>query len=659
MYDKKALVENLLGENDRGSTKSLSHDDSGGAPRPTGPEFSLAPPGRTRVLNWIFNGLILGFLFLALVLLLLWIVPYPKIRVFLDSLAAQHSSDGRVTHPTEGGLHAFIARLPFAFCLLVTCAVGLASFRRRLGDFLVGIPAEWPGILKSVRVLFPPGIETSLEIGAVLTVFGIGVFLRAWHLGRSVRYDEATTYLMYATQHLYRALSNYSYPNNHLFNTLLIHFSLRAFGDNAVALRLPAFIAGGLTIPMSWLAGRALYGRSAGILTAGCVAALPTFIEYSVNARGYALQWVFILAMMCCGVILISNHSLKTSWLAFVAAGVGGIYCIPTMVIPIGSILIWMLVSAVASGGVLQLRVVLKKLAWAGLAMGFLSLLLYLPPLLSSGPSAVLSNRFVISRQTPFFEGLGALAHATWLRWSEGVPTAIIWILTGGIVIGLVFHRKASAFAVPMTVVFWIWSFVFAWARNILGYPRVWNYLLLAAIIAASAGLSLLVRLLVGHSEFRQVVFAGTASVLLTAIVGTCLIRERLLFRNNEGVAMVDTAQVVEFLKAELRPGESLVSNYPVNPIIEYSLLHRDRKLYASLVPPERAERVVAVLPKADVDSDSYRTDELLARLAAQNAVDPALASAQLDLSAFDSPHLLAKFLTVTVYSFERKQKIP
>jgi hypothetical protein len=636
---------------------SPSPDDFGGAPRRTGPEVSPAAPGRTRVLNWILNALILGFLFLALVSLLLWFVPYSKMKVFLDSLATEHGSDGRVRHPTEGGLHAFIARLSFAFCLLVICAVALASLKRRIRDFLVGIPAEWPGIRKSLRVLFPAGIETLLEFGAVLTVFGIGFFLRVWHLGRPVHYDEAATYLMYATQHLYRALSNYSYPNNHLFNTLLVHFSIHTFGDTTVALRLPAFVAGCLTIPMSWLAGRALHGRLAGILTAGCVAALPTFIEYSVNARGYALQWVFILAMMCCGVILISNPSLKTAWLIFVSAGVGGLYCIPTMVIPIGGIVIWMLLSAVITGGVVRLRVFLKKLAWAGFAMGLLSLLLYLPPLLSSGPSALLSNQFVTSRQAPFFRGISAFVQAIWLRWSEGVPNAIIWILTGGIVVGLVFHRKVSAYAVPMTVVLWVWSFVFAWARNILGYPRVWNYLLLAAIIAASAGLSLLVRLFAGPSEFRQVVYAGAASVLLAAIIGATLIQERTLFRNNEGVALVDTAQVVEYLKTELRPGESLVVNFPVDPIIEYSLLHRDRKLYASLVSPESAHRVIAVLPKPDVGSDSYRANELLARLTAQDAVDPSLASAQLDLSAFGPPHLLAKFLTVTVYSFERKQK--
>jgi hypothetical protein len=618
-----------------------------------------AASNQTPVLNWVLNALIVAFLLLALVPLSLWFVPYSRMKIFLDPLAAVQGSNGRVTHPTEGGLHAFISRLPIAFCLLAICGISLALWKRKLIDFLAGIPQEWPEIRKSVRALFPPGIETFLELAAVLSLLGIGVFLRLWHVARPVRYDEATTYLMYANQPLYKALSNYSYPNNHLFNTFLAHLSIRSFGDTTFALRLPALLAGCLTIPMSWLASRALYGRLAGIFTAGCVAALPTFIEYSVNARGYALQWVFILAMICCGAVLISNPSLKTAWLAFVAAAVGGLYCIPTMAIPAGGIVTWMLVSAVVAGGIAQTSDLLRKLAWAGFAMGFLSVLAYLPPLLYSGPSALLSNRYVASRETPFFEGLGALAKAIWLRWTEGVPIAIICILAGGIVIGLVFHRKVSAYAVPMTVVLWVWSFAFAWTRNILGYPRVWSYLLLAAIIAASAGLSLVLRLIAGHSESRQVLCAGIAAVLLAAIVGHMLIRERLLFRNNEDAALIDTKQVVEFLKIKLRPGDSLVVNFPANPIIDYSLLHSDRSLYAALVPPENANRVIVVLPKQDLASDSYATNELLARLAAQGAVDPSQASAQLDLNAFAPPHLVAKFLTVTVYSFERKQESP
>jgi hypothetical protein len=299
----------------------------------------------------------------------------------------------------------------------------------------------------------------------------------------------------------------------------------------------------------------------------------------------------------------------------------------------------------------------LKRLAEAGVAIGMIAALLYLPPLLVSGPGAVLSNQNVVSRDAPFFEGLGSLAQATWLRWSEGVPAAIIWILLGGVLAGLIFHRKTSVYAVPMTLVLWVWTFAFAWARNILGFPRVWNYLLLAAILTSSAGMSLLIRLAGGPSQSRQVRLAGAVSILLATIVGTSLVQQRLLFRNNETIAMIDTPQVVDFLRMELRAGDYLVVNSPATPIIEYELRHRTPRILASLAAANNANRLIAVLPKAEVASESYRTDELLARLAAEDAVDPSLAGVQVDLGPFGPPHLLARFVSVTIYSFERKPK--
>jgi uncharacterized membrane protein len=112
---------------------------------------------------------------------------------------------------------------------------------------------------------------------------------------------------------MYRALSNYSYPNNHLLHTFLAYLTIHVFGDTGFALRLPAFLAESLTVPMSWLTGRILYGRVAATLTAGCLASLPTFIEFSVNARGYSLQWLFILAMMCCAGVLHVNPSMRVA----------------------------------------------------------------------------------------------------------------------------------------------------------------------------------------------------------------------------------------------------------------------------------------------------------------------------------------------------------
>jgi hypothetical protein len=615
--------------------------------------MNSARPGHARVLKWLLNAILAGFVFLALMFLAVWLTWHSRFGVLLDYFVGRHMPKGSVMHPTQAGVDAFIARLPFAAWFFAICAVSLALLKGKLEEFLSAVPQEWHGIREVVREQFSPGNQIWMEFAAALTIFAVGVFLRLWHVGRAIRYDEAATYLNFVSKPFYRALSNYSYPNNHLLHTLLARLSILTLGDTTLALRLPALVAGCLTIPLAWLTGRVLYNRDAGVLAAGLVAALPTFIEFSVNARGYSLQWDFLLLMMCCSAWLVAKPGLKTVWVAFVVAGLAGIYCIPTMVIPMGALVIWMLLSEFVTGGVQGCKELLINLVRAGFAMGLLSVLLYIPPLLASGPAAVISNRFVAPREGSFLGGLGLLARAAWVRWSDGVPLMAVYIVIGGIALGLVFHSRVATHRVPMTVVLWIFTFCFAWARNILGFPRVWSYLLLAAVITSSAGLSLVIRTFIRPPLRLAVV--SVISVGLALLIGTSLIQQRTLFQSNETAALIDVSQVIEFLRANIRPGDALAVGHPAGPIVEYELLRQDPRLYSSLAAVENAHHVVVVLPKPELDSDSYGTEELLARLKARDAVDPSLASSQIELDQFSPPQLLAKFQSVTIYAFDRK----
>jgi hypothetical protein len=93
-------------------------------------------------------------------------------------------------------------------------------------------------------------METVLEIGTVFIVFAVGVFLRVWH--------EAWRYAEFASKPLVLGLSNYRAPNNHLLNTLLVHFSPRLFGNSVFGLRFSALAAGCLVIVASWFVTRTL-----------------------------------------------------------------------------------------------------------------------------------------------------------------------------------------------------------------------------------------------------------------------------------------------------------------------------------------------------------------------------------------------------------------
>jgi hypothetical protein len=505
----------------------------------------------TRFLSVLLNALIVGFLALTLLLLPLHFVSYAKAKAFFDLYVAAHDVPGRgKSYLTEEEHNRLFGHLPIAAGVFGICGVTLALFKQKLARFLVDTASEWTGIRNFFRDQLHGGMETVLEIGAVFIVFAVGVFLRVWHVRRAIRFDEAWTYVEFASKPLVLGLSNYRAPNNHLLNTLLVHFSTRLFGNSVFGLRFPALAAGCLVIVASWFVTRTLYGRLAGILAAGWIAALPTFIEFSINARGYALQWLSVLAVMLFGKVLQENPSLKIGWLGFISAAVVGVYSIPTTLIAIAGVFAWMLVSTLADGEVSKLKGTSKKIALAGLAIAMLSVLLFVPPLLVRGPGAVMAKDVVSWQQDDFVEGLKHMVQCAWVHWTEGVPGGVLWILFGGLAIGLLFHRKVcehrvSGHPVSMAMALWLSAAIFAWAYHVFAFPRVWSYLLLSAVMTASAGLSLVLGFLGGRSRLGQVALAGVVSFGLAVVVGAGVIKQRVLFTTNETGTIIDADQIV------------------------------------------------------------------------------------------------------------------
>jgi Dolichyl-phosphate-mannose-protein mannosyltransferase len=601
----------------------------------------------------VFLGaLTLGFLAIALFLLALRFISYAKAKAFFDWYVAAHGVSGNAgNYLTQEAFHRLSGRLPIAAGVFGICGVTLALFKRKLARFLLAIPSEWTGVRNFLLDQFKGGTQSALEIGIVFSVFAIGICLRVWHLGRAVRYDEAWTYVEFASRPLVIGLSNYTAPNNHLLNTLFVHFSTQLFGDTIFGLRFPTLAAGCLVILASWFVARALYGQLAGILTAGCVAALPAFIEFSVNARGYALQWLSVLAVMWFGIVLEQNPSLRIGWLGLVVAGVAGMYSIPTTLMAIAGVFGWMLASTLADGEASKFNSMLRNVALAGIAIGLLSLLLYVPPLLVGGPAALMAKSVVEWQQGDFTKGFERMGQCAWVHWAGGVPTAALWLLFGGLVIGLLFHRRVCGRRVPMMIALWLAAALFAWARHVFAFPRVWSYLLLSTVMTACAGLSLVLTSLAGRSRTRRIVLGGLAAVALAVFVGAGVIKQRVLFTSNEGGTIIDADAIVDYLSTQLRPDDSLVSN----AIINYELLRRRPELYRSLVKPDEAARVVAVVVKSTGSTEFCTDGEVMPLLAAQDTADPKNLAARIDLNAYAPPQVGAKFLTSTVYFLARR----
>src|SRR5438270_7714835 len=151
---------------------------------------------------------------------------------------------------------------------------------------------------------------------ALLCIVAIALALRLRYLGQPMRYDESVTYLYFVKQPWSDAVSLYTYPNNHLFHTLLAKLSVTAFGNAPWALRLPAFIAGMLVVLATYAVTRALYNPRAALYATGIVASSGVLVLYSTNARGYSLMVLAFLLLVLLAVRL-QRVARSDTWITF------------------------------------------------------------------------------------------------------------------------------------------------------------------------------------------------------------------------------------------------------------------------------------------------------------------------------------------------------
>ena len=202
--------------------------------------------------------------------------------------------------------------------------------------------------------------ETREHRIALAILLSLGVALRALYLAQPMRYDEAVTYMYFVRLPWAEALSTYTYPNNHLFHTALAKASVAVFGNYPWALRLPALLAGILVLPASYVVVRALYGARAAIIAAGLVGASGVLVLYSTNARGYSLTVLAFLVLVLLALRLraASDHR---QWIGFAVVAALGLWTIPIMLYPLGTVAGWYALAALAENR----REDLKRLAIA------------------------------------------------------------------------------------------------------------------------------------------------------------------------------------------------------------------------------------------------------------------------------------------------------
>jgi 4-amino-4-deoxy-L-arabinose transferase-like glycosyltransferase len=499
--------------------------------------------------------------------------PYAAARGMADLFAKDHHLE--LFSP------AFYARLrlPVLLLGLLSTVLGAASlaFARRSQAVLAGtvkkISPAWSRLSKDTKDLFRPALPR--EPGWVwLVLLGLtllGLLARLPYILRPMTHDESYTFVTFAANTLQFATSDYSLPNNHIFHTILVHFSFLLFGNAPWAVRLPALIAGLLVIPAAFGLARRLYNREIALLAAALCAAAPVLVLYSVNARGYTLLALFTLLTFSLGTTVLRQNN-SAAWLLIGVLGALGFYTVPVFLYPYGALFTWLALSFLFkdTGPGYQPR--WHFFAWliaSGVVCVALTALLYLPVFMQSGVNSVIGNSTV--EALPWGDFLQTLPHRlleTWNEWTSGVSPIFIALALAGLALSLVFHKRSSPVRVPPQAALALFLVPVVLIQRPNPWARIWLDLFPLFIIWTAAGwlapLGGLRLALRRPLSLAQLIGALAAGVVLIA----SLARSASYLPNYGQPGPVE--QIVQYMQANLKEGDVVVITEPDDAALWY-----------------------------------------------------------------------------------------
>jgi hypothetical protein len=474
----------------------------------------------------------------------------------------------------------------------------------------------------------------------------LGVVLRMQDINKYIAYDEAYTFIHFASRPFKHILADYSAPNNHIFHTILVGISYRLFGGEAWALRLPAFVAGILMIPAMYIAARRFFSQYQALAAAGLIAVIPLFINYSVNGRGYTMLVLFASLLANFAGILVVRQS-KPALIAFILTAALGFYTIPIFLYPMAGISLWVVVTYLFSKEPRKHK--LRRLGlFLGACMlaGLLTLVLYSPVIFfGSGISSIIGNEIVKSLSwATFLENLDPRLLKAWNKWMVGIGPTFEYLFLGGFLISVLFYRKVSNQKLPLQIFLALAVAVLLVLQRVSPLPRIWIYLEAFYLMFAAAGaiwlVHLLLRKVAGPTLTEGMLSLAIPLVFIAAFTNILIARaQNPVFWDRD---LLPEAYAAEYIADHLKPEDTIVATGPVDIQAAYYLsLHGipfDR--FYKRDHPVKVQNALVLLR----ENSKYKTPE--------SVVDFFKLDRALDLSAAE---LVFEYASVQIYSIPAK----
>lgn len=452
----------------------------------------------------------------------------------------------------------------------------------------------------------------SAEHRLIILILMITAFIpRLASLFIDLEFDEAYLYNAFASHSFWSVITDYHVPNNHVFYTIIVHFLTKFFGNHLWLMRTPSLIAGVLMAPVGYLIARRLYGAGAGVLAGVAISFFPIAVKFSVLVRGYIFISLFALLVMLLADYVRMNKNRAAWAMIAILCGVG-LYTVPLMLFPMGSVYIWLFISMIV-GDIRSYKSkydLFKYILWSGVLAVFLMLLFY-SPIIYFKPNHLFENTFINPVAWELYPSVMYMRlEETWRLWMSTVPVWITGLGFLGLIASVVFHKKMAKHKVPYQLAFVLWVLGYCLYRRPEMESRMWVYIAAPLLIWASSGIDYLLRM--GLDSFPAA--AGlkkwmNSGVLVIALLFAVMMIPSIPERwSQKG----DIETTVLYLRDNLKKGDMVSTSRNFRPMLQYyfQLYGVSRDWYLT---PENLSRAFVLVRSVDGSPNMGDTLEVIA----------------------------------------------
>ena len=506
---------------------------------------------------------------------LLFLLPYDLQKSWVDGLAA----DGEVESYTLRiySLEKYFSG-PLAL-LMLAAAVILLSYQRRVESIIEELlPKTKSFVIRrgiEIREIVHSIKPSNQDFVPLIILFGIivlGIFFRYAYLWRPMGHDETYTFMAFASRGLRYSITNYHLPNNHVFHTILVNLAYQLFGDSPAIIRLPAFLAGILIIPATYLVGKQFFSTKIALVSASIVASIPVLIDYSTTARGYTFLTLFTLLIVAVAVY-VKDHKNLIAWGLLIILSSCGLYTNPTMIYPIGMVATWLLLSKLVKD-VDQDYGKDYYFLWGATCILILVTagILYSPIILSSGIKPLVSNDVIEALSwSDFYQSIPVRIKNTWAEWNRNLPDWISIIALIGLTASLFVPRPPQKRRITLIMAAILWIGAALIIQRVAPWPRIWLFLLPLIVIWVSAGILGLIELLLLRIPQGNYLLMGVISVMVLLPLGAGFLRSYTQY-SQKLHAQGELEKVAMYLSDYLQPEDVVVVTSPDTIVLKYYL---------------------------------------------------------------------------------------